>query len=163
MINRLRFLNPLLPLPTDAEQRSAARAAAVGAFLASGQIVVGIVASRLMETPAAAAMAPLTPSMLVVAAILLLAGAIQWRKPTRLIPALLIVLALAGLATTITAHFILPAEFKAAYDAPSGQLLAQRVFNRIASAAELLLFITGLRGAILLRRNARSEAASALA
>lgn len=170
MLKHLRLLNPFVRISTVAEARTAARAGAVGAYLGAVQAGAGAVLLALTSSSVADAMRKgmiatmptdveadsvvmamkmvpgLVVAMTVMSAAVAIAcavlGAIQWRKLTRLIPLLLLLFTIFGLASALNTRVTTPPE--AIPD--TGIPIWYGALNWALSIAEVLLLIVGFRG-----------------
>jgi len=171
MINNLRLLNPLAPIKTPNEARTAARIGAVGLFVQAGAAVQGAImsfvtmdalvadmreamsAQNLPPESAAIANAMVGPSMiygligfsLFLALVSLILGFIQWRKLTKLIPLLLFLLMAYGFLS----------ELKLLFTHPVGMIVVpiwQRALGWTVSVAVLVMLWAGFRGGDRLRK-----------
>lgn len=166
VIDKLTVLNPLAKLPDQESAGRAARAGAVGLWLTAAGSVIGAASillrfdtylAKMREAAAAkavhqdpavaeAVMRSIGPGLAwttiglaaVVALIYAWLGLVQWRRQTRLIPLLMLLLALYGLLATLTGLL-------------SGQTAGlvppfQMALSLTLSLLALLCFIAGTRG-----------------
>ena len=99
-------------------------------------------------------MAVLSAGVAIACAVL---GAIQWRKLTRLIPLLLLLFAVFGLASTLKARVTMPPEAFPDIGIP----VWRSALNWALSMAKVLLLIVGFRGGSVLAALRRTPAAAA--
>lgn len=163
-MNLIRHLNPLSAITTEAEARDAGRASAVAIFLgvAYGVFTTWQLATvkkaqvmAAMETAyeAAPEMAGMGDVMfsgmigigIVFIVIQLILGLVQWFKPNIVIPIIFIILVAYGLLSPLLA-FMAPPEQQAQTAGWEWGLLY------VVLVVELLLHITGVRGAATLDR-----------
>jgi hypothetical protein len=167
VIDKLAVLNPFAKLPDEETAARAARAGAVGAWLAAVSSAFGaamiflkldvyvdemrrqVQATAAMQDPAMAEamMANAAPSIVwttigfsgLVGLVYVLLGVVQWRRKTRLIPLLLLLFAIYGLAVSLLA--IVGHKASNPYSS-----LGQLSVGLVLSIATLLCFIAGTRG-----------------
>lgn len=177
MIDKLAVLNPFAKLPDEETATRAARAGAVGAWLAAASSAFGaamifvkldvyvaemrrqVAANAAMHDPvmADAMMANAAPSIIwttigfsgLVGLVYIILGAVQWRRKTRLIPLLLLLFALYGLAVSLLA--IIGHKADNAYSSP-----IQLAVGLMLSTAAVLCFIAGVRGGFRLHALRRA-------
>lgn len=163
MIDLKRALNPGAPITTESEAIAAARASAIAIFLGVVWGVVGIVylmtagqavmdaavAQATAQNPEAAGMAGMmaqtalwmSVGFVVIQAIL---GLVQWSKPNIVIPIIFAILVAFGLVSGVLGQMMAGQEgMPAAAQTPMWQVWG----SFIVMAIELLLHITGIRGA----------------
>ncbi len=163
MIDLKRALNPTAPITTESEAIAAARASAVAIFLGVLWGVVGIiylmtagqavmeaaVAQASAQSPETAGMAGMmaqtalwmSVGLVVIQAIL---GFVQWSKPNIVIPIIFAILVAFGLVSGVLSMAMAgQAGLPEAAQTPAWQLWG----SFIVMAVELLLHITGIRGA----------------
>ncbi|AYV44783.1 hypothetical protein CFHF_23180 [Caulobacter flavus] len=167
VIDKLAVLNPLAKLPDEETATRAARAGAVGSWLTAVGSVFGaamiflrfetyvgemrkqILANAAQQDPAVTqamlnAIGPTTAwatiiFTLVLGLVYLWLGFVQWRRLTRMIPLLMLLLSAYGLLSTLLAY----ASNKAATNLTSP---AQMTVSMAMLAVAVLCFIAGLRG-----------------
>ena len=165
----VRILNPTLPLATEADAVAAGRAGAVAAFLTAASSLFGALmiiltadayVAQLRETTIAmygatsetakASLAMMTPTLvyftaitsLVFAAVYVVLGVVQWRKPNTVIPLLLGLFAVYGLVMMAIGHL-------------SGSIAAshlhipvwRQALSGVIALVAVVLFYNGFRGA----------------
>jgi hypothetical protein len=167
MIDKLAVLNPLARLGDEETAARAARAGAIGAWLTGFGSVIGAaliffrfdtylakmreaaLANSAGQDPAVtqAMLATMGPTMawatigftVLIAAVYLWLGLVQWRRLTRMIPLLMLLFAAYGLLATALSY----ASGKAAVGLVPP---AQMAFSLLLSTISLLCFIAGVRG-----------------
>jgi len=182
MLHHLRLLNPFVRISTLPGANAAARAGAVGAFLAALQVFVGVAImatmsdvmaqagqQSILDSPSTSLPAEsaalvvdrlpdffrrLMITMAAIGTVFLTLGIAQWRKRTWAIPLLLAIFAILSALAGLYGLVSLPAEVRPDIGMP----LWHTVLNRIASTAELLLFIVGFRGGLFLAKDRKARA-----
>lgn len=174
MLNNLRLLNPTVPIASEADARTAARAGAVGLFLTAAWSVItlfmfdtmGVMRTAMlagMKTgyegdPAAAKMAeamiPMMVNFVLATTVVFLVGyvvlgVVQWIKQTSIIPLLILLWTalslLMGLAALIPNPALPPA---AVVHIP----VWQQIVGYGLSIVTLLLYSAGYRGGAFLQK-----------
>jgi hypothetical protein len=177
----LRVINPMAPIETESDARTAGRAGAIGAFLMAAAGVIGALEMILTvdaylavmrDTTVAmygegtettrAALTMMTPTMvymtaafsLVVVLVYAVLGAVQWRKPNAVIPLLLGLWSAYGLLMVLIGH--LNGTAAAAHlHIP----IWRQVLSVAVGMAALVFFYAGFRGANRLGKLRREAAA----
>jgi len=163
MTDIARALNPTAPITTEAEAIAAARASAIAIFLGVLWGVIGViylmtagqavmdaaVAQATAQNPEAAGMAGMmaqtalwmSVGLVVIQAIL---GFVQWSKPGIVIPIIFLILVAFGFVSGLLSMAMAgQTGMPAAAQTPVWQLWG----SFVVMAIELLLHITGIRGA----------------
>lgn len=169
MTDIIRAMNPAAPLATEDAARAAARVSAIGMVIGAINTAVGAwyastpaaseAAARAVENftgqaPNAAQLQSQAQMALYFAAALvvlqLILAAVQWRKPSGVLPILFLVLVVWGLGGSILA-LVMPMF-------GGGQPVWLTVFTLVALLIAAILHIAGIRGASALGKFREAQA-----
>ena len=171
----IKAINPTATIGTESEALRAARASAIAIFIGVAYGVFGVVMMmngglEAMESAMAAqstgadpqvagmtgAIAQFTFYMMIgMVVIQLILGVVQWMKPNIVIPILFIVLVVYGLGSTILSQ-VMAGQMNVPESPMNTTLLV--VVGIVIMVVELILHISGVRGASALRKFRDAQA-----